>query len=55
MRKMYALFVFVLVMIVSLMSGQVATAQEDPLKMGTIVQRTDLASATGMEGILVLS
>ena len=54
MRKMYALFVFALVMIVSLMAGQVATAQEDPLKMGTILQRTDIASAKGMEAILVL-
>src|SRR5919106_1335422 len=53
MRKMYALFVFVLIMIVSLMSGQVATAQ-DPLKMGTILQRTELAGAKGLEGILVL-
>jgi quercetin dioxygenase-like cupin family protein len=55
MKKMYALFGFALAMIiaVSLMSSQVVSAQ-DPLKMGTILQRTELASAKGMEGILVL-
>jgi quercetin dioxygenase-like cupin family protein len=38
---------------VGLLGSRVLSAQ-DPLKSGTILQRTELASATGMEAILVL-
>jgi quercetin dioxygenase-like cupin family protein len=55
MKRMYSLFGFALVVViaVSVMSGQLASAQ-DPLKMGTILQRTELAGAKGLEAILVL-
>jgi len=55
MRRMYWLFGFAMVVVIALsvMASAVASA-EDPLKMGTILQRTELVSAKGMEAILVL-
>ncbi len=55
MRKSYSFFGVVLfVMIfVGVFAIRSANAQ-DPLKMGTILQRTELVGAKGMEAILVL-
>lgn len=55
MKKIFLLLCVVvcLVLVVGLHGGGMASAQE-PLKQGTILQRTDLALAKGMEAILVL-
>jgi quercetin dioxygenase-like cupin family protein len=56
MRKIYLLLgVVLLVGIAFCLPGiQTANAQDDPLKMGTILQRTDIAGGQGLEAILVL-
>jgi quercetin dioxygenase-like cupin family protein len=55
MRKIYLILGIVLVVCiaVAVLGNRTATAQ-DPLKMGTVLQRTELAGAKGMEAILVL-
>ena len=45
--------VWVLGLALGILSGRVLSAQ-DPLKSGTVLQRAELTSAKGMEGILVL-
>ena len=55
MRRMLFGFALFVVIAVSAMASQIASAADpDPLKAGTILQRTELASAKGMEAILVL-
>ncbi len=55
MRKIYW-FLGVVMFIGSAVGvlGSRAVSAQDPLKMGTILQRTELAGAQGMEAILVL-
>ena len=55
MRKIYLLLGVVLLVGMAFCVPQTANAQEpDPLKMGTILQRTSLANAPGFDAILVL-
>lgn len=54
-RKMYLLFGLILVVGIALgVVGARMTNAEEPLKMGTILQRTDLVAAKDLEAILVL-
>ena len=55
MKRIYLLFAITLAVgaVLGLLGSRMVSAQEG-LKSGTILQRTDLASAKGMEAILVL-
>jgi quercetin dioxygenase-like cupin family protein len=55
MKRIYFLFAITLAVgaVLGLLGSRMLSAQEG-LKSGTILQRTDLASAKGMEAILVL-
>jgi len=54
MRKIYLMLLLV-VMAFCLFGVQTANAADpDPLKMGTVLQRTNLANAPGFDAILVL-
>jgi quercetin dioxygenase-like cupin family protein len=55
MRHIYRMFGVVLVVAIAIcVVGSWTASAQDPLKMGTILQRTELVGAKGMEAILVL-
>lgn len=54
MRQHFFLFGLIFLFVIGLTVSIQITSAQDPLKAGTIIQRTELADPKGMEAILVL-